>query len=212
MTGDIVEMSSVPSSPPQDIRCTPLSSQSLQVSWDAPPDSSLNGILKGYKVIWENMNALTESPKTETKITTALTVVIHSLEKYTNYSVQVLASTRAGDGIASSPLHCVTEEDLPEVPAGVKAVVRSATSIIVSWQPPLRSNGNITSYNVHIRWVGPEGKWYKRALPPYQTSYQVENLHKKNQYEFSIAAVTSVGEGPQTQPITVSLSNEGQFC
>lgn len=157
------------------------------------------------------MNALTESPKTETKITTALTVVIHSLEKYTNYSVQVLASTRAGDGIASSPLHCVTEEDLPEVPAGVKAVVRSATSIIVSWQPPLRSNGNITSYNVHIRWVGPEGKWYKRALPPYQTSYQVENLHKKNQYEFSIAAVTSVGEGPQTQPITVSLSNEGQF-
>ncbi|XP_033302341.1 Down syndrome cell adhesion molecule-like protein Dscam2 isoform X6 [Bombus vosnesenskii] len=210
MTPDVVAttLEDVPSSPPQDIRCTPLSSQSLQVSWDAPPDSSLNGILKGYKVIWENMNALTESPKTETKITTALTVVIHSLEKYTNYSVQVLASTRAGDGIASSPLHCVTEEDLPEVPAGVKAVVRSATSIIVSWQPPLRSNGNITSYNVHIRWVGPEGKWYKRALPPYQTSYQVENLHKKNQYEFSIAAVTSVGEGPQTQPITVSLSNE----
>ena len=157
------------------------------------------------------MNVLTESPKSETKITSALTVVIHGLEKYTNYSVQVLASTRAGDGIASSSLYCVTEEDLPEVPAGVKAVVRSATSIIVSWQPPLRSNGNITSYNVHIRWVNPEGKWYKRSLPPYQTSYQVENLHKKNQYEFSIAAVTSVGEGPQTQLVTVSLSSEGEL-
>lgn len=156
------------------------------------------------------MNVLTESPKSETKITSALTVVIHGLEKYTNYSVQVLASTRAGDGIASSSLYCVTEEDLPEVPAGVKAVVRSATSIIVSWQPPLRSNGNITSYNVHIRWVSPEGKWYKRSLPPYQTSYQVESLHKKNQYEFSIAAVTSVGEGPQTQLVTVSLSSEGE--
>lgn len=200
----------MPSSPPQDIRCTALTSQSLQVSWDAPPDSSLNGILKSYKVIWENMNVLTESPKSETKITSALTVVIHGLEKYTNYSVQVLASTRAGDGIASSSLYCVTEEDLPEVPAGVKAVVRSATSIIVSWQPPLRSNGNITSYNVHIRWVSPEGKWYKRSLPPYQTSYQVESLHKKNQYEFSIAAVTSVGEGPQTQLVTVSLSSEGE--
>ncbi|KAK9303509.1 hypothetical protein QLX08_004819 [Tetragonisca angustula] len=210
MTPEVVAttLEDVPSSPPQDIRCTALSSQSLQVSWDAPLDSTLNGVLKGYKVIWENMNALTESPKSEMKITSALTVVIHGLEKYTNYSVQVLASTRAGDGIASSPLYCVTEEDLPEVPAGVKAVVRSATSIIVSWQPPLRSNGNITSYNIHIRWVGPEGKWYKRSLPPYQTSYQVENLHKKNQYEFSIAAVTSVGEGPQTQPITVSLSNE----
>lgn len=201
----------MPSSPPQDIRCTALSSQSLQISWDSPPESSLNGILKGYKVIWENVDALTESPKSEMKITSALTVVIHGLEKYTNYSVQVLASTRAGDGVASSPLYCVTEEDLPEMPAGVKAVVRSATSIIVSWQPPLRSNGNITSYNVHIRWPGPEGKWKPRTLPPHQTSYLVENLHKKNQYEFSIAAVTSVGEGPQTQPIAISPSSEGEL-
>ncbi|XP_076760630.1 cell adhesion molecule Dscam2 isoform X2 [Xylocopa sonorina] len=200
----------VPSSPPQNVRCTALSSQSLQISWDALPDSSLNGILKGYKVIWENMDAIAESPKSEMKITSALTAVIRSLEKYTNYSVQVLALTRAGDGVASSPLYCVTKEDLPEVPAGVKAVVRSATSIIVSWQPPLRSNGNITSYNVHIRWLSPEGKreTQKHTLPPYQTSYLAESLHKKIQYEFKIAAITSVGEGPQTQPITVSPSSE----
>ncbi|XP_031846326.1 cell adhesion molecule Dscam2 isoform X2 [Nomia melanderi] len=197
----------VPSSPPQDIRCTALSSQSLQVSWDTPPDYSLNGILKGYKVIWENMDALTETSKSEMN-TNALTVAIHGLGKYTNYSVQVLASTRAGDGVASMPYYCVTKEDLPDVPAGVKAVVSSATSIIVSWQPPLRSNGNITSYNVHIRGVGPEGEWYKRSMQPHQTSYQVESLQKRNQYEFSIAAVTSVGEGPRTQPITIAPSNE----
>lgn len=201
----------VPSSPPQDVRCTALSSMSLQVSWESPPDSSLNGILKGYKVMWENTDALTESVKPEMKITTALTVVLHSLEKYTNYSIQVLAYTRTGDGVASSPLYCVTEEDLPEMPAAVKAVVSSATSIIVSWQPPLKSNGNITSYNVHIRGLGPEGKWHRRALPPYQTSYQAEDLHKRSQYEFTIAAVTSVGEGPQTPSITVSPSSEGKI-
>lgn len=192
------------------MRCTALSSQSLQVSWDSPPDSSLNGILKGYKVMWENTDALAESAKPEMKITTALTVVIHGLEKYTNYSVQVLASTKAGDGVASSPLFCVTEEDLPEVPAGVKAVASSATSIIVSWQPPLKSNGNITAYNVHVRALGPDGKWHRRALPPHQTSFQAEDLHKRSQYEFSIAAVTSVGEGPQTPLITVSPSSEGK--
>ncbi|XP_076235762.1 cell adhesion molecule Dscam2 [Calliopsis andreniformis] len=208
MTPEVVAttLQDVPSEPPQDVRCTALSSQSLQVSWYAPPNSSLNGILKDYKVLWENMDALADSIKPEMKITNALTVVIRGLQKYTNYSVQVLASTRVGDGVASPPLYCVTKEDLPEVPAGVKAVVSSATSIIVSWQPPLRSNGNITSYNVHIR--GPEGKQYRRALPPYQTSYQAESLHKRNQYEFSIAAVTSVGEGPQTQPIAISPSNE----
>ncbi|XP_018307184.1 Down syndrome cell adhesion molecule-like protein Dscam2 isoform X1 [Mycetomoellerius zeteki] len=210
MTQEVVAstLEDVPSSPPQDVRCTALSSTSLQVSWESPPDSSLNGILKGYKVMWENMDALTESVKPEMKITTALTVGLHGLEKYTNYSIQVLAYTRTGDGVASSPLYCVTEEDLPQVPAGVKAVVNSATSIIVSWQPPLKTNGNITSYNVHIRGLGSEGKWHRRALPPYQTSYQAEDLHKRSQYEFTIAAVTSVGEGPQTPSITVSPSSE----
>ncbi|XP_014609542.1 PREDICTED: Down syndrome cell adhesion molecule-like protein Dscam2 isoform X8 [Polistes canadensis] len=210
VTSEVVAttLEDVPSSPPSDVRCTALSSQSLQVSWDPPPDSSLNGILKGYKVMWENMDSMTESSKSEMKITTALTVVIHGLEKYTNYSIQALTFTRAGDGVASAPLYCVTEEDLPEVPAGVKAVASSATSIIVSWLPPLRSNGNITSYNVHIRSVGSDSKWFKRAISPHQTSFQAENLHKRNQYEFSIAAITSVGEGPKTPLITVSPSIE----
>lgn len=51
------------------------------------------------------------SNKPETKITTALSVVVHGLDKFTNYSVQVLAFTNAGDGVASSPLHCLTNED-----------------------------------------------------------------------------------------------------
>ncbi|XP_066598053.1 cell adhesion molecule Dscam2-like isoform X1 [Prorops nasuta] len=210
MTPEIVAttLEDVPSSPPQDVRCTALSSQSLQISWDAPLESTLNGNLKGYKVMWESMDSLTEFAKSETKVTSALTMVIHGLEKFTNYSVQVSAFTRAGDGVASSPLFCVTKEDYPEAPAGVKAVASSANSIIVSWQPPLRTNGNITSYSVHIRSLGSEGKFYRRTLPSHQTSYQADNLHKKNQYEFSIAAVTSVGEGPQTPPIIVSPSSE----
>ena len=82
-------MRAVPSSPPQDVRCTALSSQSLQVSWDPPPDTSLNGILKGYKVMYENMDAITDTTKIETKTTTVLTVGLSNLEKHTNYSVQV---------------------------------------------------------------------------------------------------------------------------
>ena len=162
--------------------------------------------------MWESMDSLTETMKTYSKVTTALTVVLHSLEKHTNYSVQAAAFTRAGDGAPSPSLYCMTEEDLPEVPAGVKAVASSDSSIIVSWQPPLRANGIITSYNVHVRAVGPEGKWYRRALSPHQTSYEAESLHKRNQYEFSIAAVTSVGEGPRTPSIILSSSsssNEG---
>lgn len=160
-------------------------------------------------MIWESMDNFAASSKSETKITTALTVVMHGLEKYTNYSVQAVAYTRAGDGVASSPLYCLTEEDLPEMPAAIKAVVSSATSIIVSWQPPLKANGIITSYNVHHRAVGPESKWYRRALSPQHTSYQAENLHKRSQYEFFVAAVTLVGEGAHTASIILGPSTEG---
>lgn len=47
----------------------------------------------------------------ETRKTTALTTVITGLRKYTNYSIQVLAFTRMGDGVFSVPAFCYTEED-----------------------------------------------------------------------------------------------------
>lgn len=36
---------------------------------------------------------------------------LRSMEKFTNYSVQVLAYTQAGDGVRSNILHIQTKED-----------------------------------------------------------------------------------------------------
>ena len=40
----------VPSMPPENVQCSALTSQSLQVSWDPPPAEGCNGIVRGYKV------------------------------------------------------------------------------------------------------------------------------------------------------------------
>lgn len=45
------------------------------------------------------------------KKTTNLETNLHALDKYTNYSVRVLAYTRIGEGIQSSPIYCLTEQD-----------------------------------------------------------------------------------------------------
>jgi len=37
--------------------------------------------------------------------------VLTGLRRFTNYSIQVLAFTRVGDGITSKPIFCTTEED-----------------------------------------------------------------------------------------------------
>lgn len=43
--------------------------------------------------------------------TTRERVELRGLEKFTNYSVQVLAFTQAGDGVRSGVLHIQTKED-----------------------------------------------------------------------------------------------------
>lgn len=47
----------------------------------------------------------------EVKRTASTDTYLHALFKYTNYSVQVLAFTNAGDGVMSQALYCMTEED-----------------------------------------------------------------------------------------------------
>lgn len=47
----------------------------------------------------------------EIKRVTSTDTYLHTLRKYTNYSVQVLAFTNAGDGKRSPPVYCMTEED-----------------------------------------------------------------------------------------------------
>lgn len=59
----------------------------------------------------EVFNDIIENDDIDTRKTTALTIVITSLKKFSNYSIQVLAFTRMGDGILSQPIFCHTEED-----------------------------------------------------------------------------------------------------
>ena len=47
----------------------------------------------------------------EVKKTSSDETYLHTLYKYTNYSIRVLAYTGAGDGVLSSPIYCATDED-----------------------------------------------------------------------------------------------------
>lgn len=44
---------SVPEASPRDVRCTALSSDKLQVSWQPPPESLVHGVIQGYRLLYE---------------------------------------------------------------------------------------------------------------------------------------------------------------
>ena len=49
-------------------------------------------------------------------VTNKLSMTLSGLRKYTNYSVQVMAFTRMGEGAASPPLYVMTHEDSEPLP------------------------------------------------------------------------------------------------
>ncbi|KAG8223601.1 hypothetical protein J437_LFUL004125, partial [Ladona fulva] len=72
--------------------------------------------------------------------------------------MQVLAFTSGGDGVRSAPIHCQTEQDVPEAPSAIKALVMSGDSILVSWKPPEQPNGIVVQYTIYVREDSEDGK------------------------------------------------------
>ena len=62
---------------------------------------------------WINWKHLKISDESDAQFITSkdLKVVIRGLEKFTNYSIQVLAYTRMGEGIRSRPIYVMTQQD-----------------------------------------------------------------------------------------------------
>uniref|UniRef100_A0A3Q2XW01 Cell adhesion molecule DSCAM n=1 Tax=Hippocampus comes TaxID=109280 RepID=A0A3Q2XW01_HIPCM len=172
------------------------------LSWIQLPREALNGNLQGYRVIyWANLpdgelgeirNITTSQPSLE----------LGSLEKYTNYSIQVLAFTNAGDGVRSEQIYVRTKEDVPGPPAGVKAAASSSSVVYVSWMPPLKLNGIIRKYIVFCSNLHPMVMSEFEASPDVYF-YRITNLARNRQYSIWVVAVTAAGHGNNSEKITV---------
>uniref|UniRef100_A0A8B9HVW6 Down syndrome cell adhesion molecule b n=1 Tax=Astyanax mexicanus TaxID=7994 RepID=A0A8B9HVW6_ASTMX len=198
----ITTLEDVPSRPPENVVTTATTPETISLSWSALPKEALNGMLLGYRVIyWANLldgelgeikNVTTGKPSLE----------LENLEKYTNYSIQVLAFTRAGDGVRSEQIYTRTKEDVPGPPAGVKAAAASASVVFVSWLPPLKLNGIIRKYTVFCSNPYPTVISEFEAAPDVYFR-RVTNLNQNWKYSIWVVAVTAAGRGNASEIITV---------
>ncbi|XP_039197745.1 Down syndrome cell adhesion molecule-like protein 1 isoform X3 [Crotalus tigris] len=203
----------VPSQPPENVRALSITSDVAVISWSEPPRSTLNGILKGYRVIFWSLYMDGEWGEMQNVTTTRERAELRGMEKFTNYSVQVLAYTQAGDGVRSNVLHIQTKEDIPGPPAGIKAVPSSASSVVVSWLPPSKPNGVIRKYTIFCSSPGSgqpacSPSVLLQAPSEYETSpeqlfYRIAHLNRGQQYLLWVAAVTSAGRGNMSEKVTI---------
>ncbi|XP_029547325.1 Down syndrome cell adhesion molecule-like protein 1 homolog isoform X3 [Salmo trutta] len=211
----------VPSQPPQNVRAISVTSDEAVITWAEPPRLTLHGVLKGYRVVFWSLFPDGEWGEMQNITTTREQVELRGLEKFTNYSVQVLAYTQAGDGVRSNVLYIQTREDLPGPPAGIKAVPSSPNSVVVSWLPPHKPNGVIRKYTIYCSspgsgqpqaWVeaeiGREREREKKAPSEYEANpemlfYRITHLTRGKQYLIWASAVTTAGRGNISEKVTV---------
>uniref|UniRef100_A0A669E647 DCC netrin 1 receptor n=1 Tax=Oreochromis niloticus TaxID=8128 RepID=A0A669E647_ORENI len=179
----------------ESLRALALSPTSVQVSWEPP--SLPNGPILGYRLLW------TESPSGKEQVSAIADGVngqnykMEGLNKFTEYTVRVLAINRYGPGTASDAVSVTTQSDVPSAPPqNITLEVVLSRSIKVSWQPPPRSaqNGIITAYKIKYRKTGRRGD--QEAIEPNNFWYLFTGLEKGSQYSFQVAAMTANGTGP----------------
>ncbi|CAG7818274.1 unnamed protein product [Allacma fusca] len=206
----------VPSAPPSTIHCSPLTPHSLQINWQPPPRNSIHGNLQGFRVFVEQLPQQIggDHPnyslgEFESKVPSgSLSTIMHNFVPFTNYSIQVAAFTRIGEGAQSKAVFCQTKESVPSEPSAIKAIVSSMESVIVSWLPPKIPNGLVVKFNVYTRISSErrEIRTMKRNLPSHVLHYEVADLKRYESYEAWVTAETSAGEGQSTASVPLQGS------
>ncbi|XP_018621246.2 phosphatidylinositol phosphatase PTPRQ-like isoform X2 [Scleropages formosus] len=120
---------------------------------------------------------------------------VRNLRPFTEYSFRVSAFTSAGEG-PSAEILVKTREQVPSSVQRVSYQNISSTSILVSWEPPLSPNGEITHYTVYGLDLG-TNKAFQKVTD--STSIVLSELKKHGSYKLRVAASTSVGESPLSE-------------
>ncbi|KAJ7374392.1 hypothetical protein OS493_007495 [Desmophyllum pertusum] len=90
---------------------TNTSSTSLRVNWGEVPFPDQLGIIRGYRVLMWRTNQSADILRNVTLLAPSRAIDFSGLEKYTNYTIQVLAFTVKGEGNKSEPIVVITDED-----------------------------------------------------------------------------------------------------
>ncbi|XP_076342776.1 cell adhesion molecule Dscam1-like isoform X2 [Tachypleus tridentatus] len=198
----------VPTLSPRSVKCMPQTSQSITITWMPPPQTSINGILRGYKVFYRPVTLFYDRLFSPLVLKDDATIAtIQDLNKFTNYSISVLAFTRKGEGVSSEPVYCRTLPDVPSAPADIKAIPILSNGILVSWRPPTQPNGYIQHYTLYQRSLfrGLQDTTYHR-VDPFKSHFKISNLEKNKRYEFWLTASTFVGESESTRVLSQTTS------
>ncbi|XP_062537067.1 protein sidekick isoform X3 [Armigeres subalbatus] len=197
----------VPSFGPLGVEANATSSTTIVVKWSDVPKEHRNGQIEGYKVFYGSAGrtqVLHKAISNNATFTTTLT----ELKKFVQYDIQVLAYTRLGDGVLSTPpVRVQTFEDTPGAPSNVSFPDVSFSMARIIWDVPEEPNGEILAYKVTYLLNGSQSLNFSREFPPSDRTFRATQLLAERYYLFSVTSQTRLGWGKTAAVLVYTTNN-----
>uniref|UniRef100_A0A182K663 Roundabout n=1 Tax=Anopheles christyi TaxID=43041 RepID=A0A182K663_9DIPT len=203
LSGDVVEL----------VNATAIDSTSMKLVWEI-----INGkYVEGFYIYSRNLHidrsVSTQTYKTMTVLNAgASTCSVTGLEKYAEYEFFIVPFYKSIEGKPSNYRIAKTLEDVPsEPPFGMEALLLNSSAVYLKWKPPAASakNGILRTYNIIVRGVDLRTNYSKIlsnvTIEATSSTLLLANLTEGVTYTVSVAAATSAGMGPFSNPATLRL-------
>ncbi|XP_006859935.1 PREDICTED: protein sidekick-1-like [Chrysochloris asiatica] len=175
---------------------------SLKVSWQEPLEK--NGLITGYQISWE-VYGKNDSRLTHTLNSTTHEYKITGLSSLTTYTIEVVAVTSVGAGLAtSSTISSGVPPELPGAPSNLVISNISPRSATLQFRPGYDGKTAISKWIVEgqVGAIGDEEEWvilYEEENEPDAQMLEIPNLTPYTQYRFRMRQVNIVGPSPFSQ-------------
>ena len=104
-----------PSSPPDNVEATVLSSTEILVTWDSVPSTGQNGIITMYELLYQPQETFDDAIMSDNYLvitnTNQMSVLLANLQESVLYNISIRAYTSVGEGPFSEELIVATFED-----------------------------------------------------------------------------------------------------
>ncbi|KAJ8305579.1 hypothetical protein KUTeg_016124 [Tegillarca granosa] len=191
-----------PEGAPVNVIAVPLTTNSIQVTWDQPPVSTWNGDLLGYIVQHRKVDMVSFAEKPIRFPNQA--TILDNLTKFVNYEIRIIAYNSAGNSPHSTPTIIYVGEAAPAAPPkNLKINATSSTELYLSWEPPPEEtqNGALSGYKVSFWLTSSAVPELSPKMIVREKQVVLDNLKIFSNYSVQVLAYNLAGEGPKSSII-----------
>ncbi|XP_030828556.1 neuronal cell adhesion molecule isoform X1 [Strongylocentrotus purpuratus] len=184
-----------PGASPSGVTVEAISANEVNVTWEPIDPEDANGKLGGYNVYY-NVKIASGQDK---QMCVKSPCVVGNLQAATTYEITVKAFTNAGEGPASDVVEVVTDSAPPGPVYKLKVDVYSYR-LVLNWQEPILTNGDLTGYNVIITPVVDEtlGDEENLSLAVNDDLTLIYEASPETKYRVEVLALNAIGDGEKT--------------